>query len=351
MRIETSVKSESYRIARTLSDTFSGFYISNKFLILPYNKVDLTKLTANSVLLPEEVTDITELEISSIKFPEKVSFRYSSSSLNNYLAKCEKLVTDGDYLSKIPRFNEKDSALIERTLINLCREVTAILPDFKPDLDKLTIHPTLFGTKGSFFRASNSEIKIYIRCNSGKLEMERIFFLLLAIFTRPKLRETYQAQWNDAQLVEEWFINETIIAEILRKYRLKPELISLNKSIRQGIHSEYEELSKQFIQQLGLDDSQKKWSLNENFIYYGQQKVKELTWEESNILKNMISEVYKVFTYDEISRFMLFDDGKYSLYAISKRIERLRKKLQSQGISPFLIKNVRGEGFYLQNAV
>lgn len=77
--------------------------------------------------------------------------------------------------------------------------------------------------------------------------------------------------------------------------------------------------------------------------------ITNLTKSEKIVLENFINNKNKVVTYDRIADLIWKDKSfeKFSLYAISKLIERIRKKIKATGIKTNLIHTQRKEGFVL----
>lgn len=72
---------------------------------------------------------------------------------------------------------------------------------------------------------------------------------------------------------------------------------------------------------------------------------------ELKLLKSFIQKETHILDYDEIADILWQDEvfEKFSLANISKRIERLRKKLYEEGMPTTALRTVRGIGYYLNN--
>ena len=66
------------------------------------------------------------------------------------------------------------------------------------------------------------------------------------------------------------------------------------------------------------------------------------------MLVTLIEKQGEIVTYDEISEILFKTEEEYSLYAISKTIQRLRDKLEKNGISGNLIQTLRKKGYLLK---
>ena len=88
--------------------------------------------------------------------------------------------------------------------------------------------------------------------------------------------------------------------------------------------------------------------INNQFFY--QRQIIKLSKQEKIVLDRLYKTKGKLVSYDAIGETLWKDDPeKYSLWAISQIIRRLRKKLTLYLLQPKIIKSVRGEGYILLN--
>ena len=80
-----------------------------------------------------------------------------------------------------------------------------------------------------------------------------------------------------------------------------------------------------------------------------KKPVVNLNPTEKILLKHFIEKENQVVSFDEIADIIFKSDEEYSLYAIAKKIERLRNKLEENGISGSYIQTLRGQGYLLKN--
>ena len=78
---------------------------------------------------------------------------------------------------------------------------------------------------------------------------------------------------------------------------------------------------------------------------------KSLTTQEKNILTQLEKNRNHITTFEEIGKAMWGNNWakNYSLYAISKAIQRLRKKLHKNGFPTEVIHTERKKGYMLNN--
>ena len=99
--------------------------------------------------------------------------------------------------------------------------------------------------------------------------------------------------------------------------------------------------SKEFYRKLGVNYQVKDFKL-ENFS--------DLTAREKDLLALMIKKGSSLTTVDEVAE-ILFKENEdaFSLQAIAKQIQRLRDKLEANGVSGSFIQTKRGQGYLLVN--
>ena len=80
--------------------------------------------------------------------------------------------------------------------------------------------------------------------------------------------------------------------------------------------------------------------------FYSNGDTLNLTRKEFLILKTLYKSKKKIVSYDKISEKLWKNEpDKFSLWAISQIIKRLRKKLSDYFINPNTIRSRRGEGY------
>lgn len=63
----------------------------------------------------------------------------------------------------------------------------------------------------------------------------------------------------------------------------------------------------------------------------------------------LIKNSNNVVSFDQISDIIFVNEEKFSLFALAKFIQRLREKLEMNGISGSFIQTLRGKGYLLKN--
>jgi len=86
----------------------------------------------------------------------------------------------------------------------------------------------------------------------------------------------------------------------------------------------------------------------ENCIYYNTKNItNKFSNYEFETLKIFLLNPNKIVTFDNIAKHMYGDkaDEKFSMWGITKNIQRVRNKLEEIGLTKKIITNVKGKGF------
>ena len=95
------------------------------------------------------------------------------------------------------------------------------------------------------------------------------------------------------------------------------------------------------------DGSENQIRFVNNELYFRREKIK-LTKREKCVFEKLYKSKGKLVTYDAIGESLWKDKpDKFSLWAISQIISRLKKKLSFYSLSPNIITSQRGEGYIL----
>ena len=154
-------------------------------------------------------------------------------------------------------------------------------------------------------------IRIYLRTDA---QMYDLVFSILSGLLRPKLMQRHHNTWEEAQLLVDWIISDTVLGTVFNE----------------------------------IGRVQTAFYLLRGEILYKGKKIGNLSFGEHRILTALIENKDGVVAYETIASLILQKEDSFSLYSISKRIERLRTKLDEMGIGKHHIQTVRGVGFRMR---
>ncbi|MBP9691002.1 response regulator transcription factor, partial [Candidatus Woesebacteria bacterium] len=200
-----------------------------------------------------------------------------------------------------------------------------------------------YGTRASFelCKKNDSVITIYLRADA---EMYDLVFSILSALLRPTLMQRHHNTWAEAQLLVDWIISDTVLGTVFSEIGCD-DYKTLLSNIRSGYDGDTIRVSKEIYEQLEIGREQTEFYILRNEVLHNGKKISNLSFGEQRILMSLIENREGVVTYETIASLILQKEEAFSLYSISKRIQRLRDKLEEAGIGKHHIQTVRGVGF------
>ncbi len=335
---EYSIKTEAERLLHDSHHIATGFYKINNFIVLPYfpkaNKLNL-------VTFPD-------LPYNTVpRFWDRVK----SIDANTLPIKANgKLISRTAELLKSANLPRVHFAELQKRWAKAESEVLSciykIIPSKKGAIKKIIIYPTAFGTSSSSnWISKDGIIVIYLRYDQG---IATIVEAIITSLTRRDIYGKLEGMWQESEIITDWLITQSALADIIKKYDNTPFMPTL-KGVRIKQQAKLLEESDNFYKKLGFPASQKIFGLNGLTPEINKKPVENLSATEKVILKLLIESVGGVVSFDDIASQIFKDDQNFSLYAIAKNIERLRNKLEANGVSGSCIQTLRGKGYILKN--
>jgi len=336
---EYSIESEANRLIQCAYQIIIGFYKTNNFIVLPYNP------NINSV----NIVTFPNLPFNKIpRFWEQAK----KSNVKNLPVKIDRnlLKTTSNLLqkelTKKPNF-EKVKKLWSEAEKNIIEEIYKVIPNKKDKIKKITIYPTLFGTSCSFnWIDKNGEIILYLREDQG---VHTITEAIITSLTRVDIYEKLEGLWQESEIITDFLVTESSIAKVLQKFEKAEKYIPTLKGVRIKEQAKLLAESDEFYVKLGIPSFTKPFGYNGLIPELFGKPVANLTETEKKVLLSLIRKSNTVTEIDELGEVMFKSDDNFSLYAISKTIQRLRNKLEENGISGSYIQTLRGKGYVLKN--
>ncbi len=338
-RIETiweySINTETERVLYTARGIANGFYQFNNFLVVPSN---YPSTQTNLVTIPN-------LRYESMRNFWKKTSKLSPELPLNYprtLTEPVKALLTSTFNPTIDyRTQQREWETIQSSILGV---LDKLFPREMKKIKKLVIYPTYFGTKLSFSFPINSTIYLYLRHDHGPAN---IVWGIVSSLNRKKHFNNYLSTWSESQIIADWIIGETEINDLLEKNRIKKDYSALQET-RRGYSKEAVEASKVFYKRHDID-----WTANTIRAEHGEiiingKPIKIFNPKEANVLFMLLANRGSAVDVYKIGEVFCGSCDKFSLYAISKSIQRLRDKLDKLGISGSLIQTVHGQGFMIR---
>lgn len=228
-------------------------------------------------------------------------------------------------LTQANLIHKPDTSKIEKLWANNESKILAQIHDLIPSskIKSITIYPTNFG---QFTMFSLDKIEFYFPKNLGLYE---IVWTIVTCLTRQDIYKNLDATWGESQLLSDWVLSRTRLAKFI------PTGPSALLMSRQKQNGKLRLQNQEFLKKLGAPVS---------FVATDLTKL-DLNFREKQIMEKLAAAKERIVSFDTIAEIVCPTEDRYSLYAISKAIQRLRCKLPHES----LIQTVRGQGYLLVN--
>lgn len=166
---------------------------------------------------------------------------------------------------------------------------------------------------------------------------QSLSLLLLAVLNRIGYKESYT--WEERTAIREWLKESTVLNRYF-PYHF-PLLDGLRNKQQQA---KYSLETEQYLKKLGINTS---LDISNDSLIYNGVKMK-MSDREFNLFKLLYNNRGNLVDYDTIYSEVWGDNlDNFSLYSISKLVERVRKKLEVSNVSKDLIQAYKGRGYYI----
>lgn len=329
---EYSSNTEALRLLHVAHQISTNFFKVNGFIVLPHP----CPTADNLVSFP----DLRYLSIP--RFWQRVS-RLNITDLP-VIAPSDLVVMVTKLLekAKLPPPNythiQKTWSTHQEQIIS---EIYRLIPHKKNSITDIVIMPTNFGTSCSFNWVSQtpSPIYIWLRPDQG---IAAITEAILSSITRPDVYHQLGGMWSESEIIVDWLMSYSSFGVMLQKIDPSFSKSLTIKTTRAKQSANLIQKSEAYLQRIGAP------SVSLETIK--SLPTKSFTSREKDILDTLISHSPLPVTMDEIGDIIFKSKpDSYSLSAIAKTIQRLRDRLEQNGISGSFIQTKRGEGYLLIN--
>ena len=321
-----SLETEADRIINTLHHTANRFFPTNGFLVLPY----LVPGNGQTVFLPDLKYDFKLLAdcakmapLIPMPAPAVIQKRLQDNLLKQGWQAQNQLVLGlkTKWQSLAPRF---------WPLFN--RFFPAI------ELAEVVIQPTQFGSLSSF-DLQKKRLTIFIR-----LDMY-LGHLAEAIISGALMHRLAAADypWSEKEAFVDILLTQTSVKKLFPEYTPTLELTHRQETAPLKL------ASVAYLTKLGIKNQSVFKIENEQVMIKTQPVKNTFTATEKELLKTLIGQKNQVCSFDTLAEIIWpkETEEKFSCWAITKTVQRLRDKLRSLGISPAVIQAQRKQGYML----
>ncbi|MBI2464682.1 winged helix-turn-helix transcriptional regulator [Candidatus Shapirobacteria bacterium] len=334
-----SIETESERLMHCARQIACGFYRSNGFTVLPYTPsqylsqiVTFPNLSYNNI--PRFWEQVRKINVDS--FPLVID-----PKLFNTITKLL-----GSIDIKKPQFDEVKE-LWTQCESEVISEIYKVLPQKNNIIKKITIHPTSFGTSCSFNQIEDTgEVIMYLREGSG---VHTITEAIITVLTRLDISNKLSGLWAESEMITDFLVTQTSIAKVIEKYEAAEFFQPTIRGTRGKETAKIIQESNQYYQKLGLPSFDQPFSLVDDKPHLFNKPMLDLSQTELGLFRELIKNQNQVVDFDSLGSSISKDEDDFSLYAISKTVQRLRDKFEANGISGSYIQTLRGKGYLLKN--
>ncbi len=338
---EYSMETEARRLLHCAHQIVAGFYRVNNFKVLPYpakieNSLTVTFPDLPYIQIPRFWEQVKKIDVDD--FPIQVNPALLLQIIN-LLEKANLPVAD----------YKKTKILWGKAGGEILNEIYRIIPSKKDQIEEIIVYPTSFGTSSSFNhfgKKAKGKVIMYLREDQG---IATITEAILTSLTREDIYRKFDGLWQESEIISDWLISESALNGILQKYEEKNSFIPTIKGVRAKQQASLQQKSNDFYKKLGLPTEQRIFNLNGLIPQIYKKPVENLTLVEKTLLKLLIQKANTTVTFDELANILFASEDDFSLWAMAKTIQRLRDKLETNGVSGSYIQTSRGHGYLLKN--
>ncbi|EKD99578.1 MAG: hypothetical protein ACD_22C00230G0002 [uncultured bacterium] len=345
-----SMDIELDRLASNLMLVENGFYQINSFRLDPYSDKKFTSYSSHKNIQKYDINVvIPDYDYKSIPFfwETRKDFKYVEKPTIPYqlkLTKFQRQQIETIYNATVKSKECWDISKVKKAWdkINpkIYKALSKALPFSIPT--NLVIYPSRLGTIASFLPATNT-IVMTLREDASE---QTIVNIIIRSLLRKRSQEELLTSWSESSAIEDWFLTCSTFAKEMSQItgkRYHPLLKNLRKKVKsKGIVE-----SDKFVKNIGVSTKPFGFEVKNDAVLVDSRKVDLKNPRYMQILKAMIAKPDKTLTVDEIGTMFNSDNSEFSDYAVSKTMERLRTRLENEGISGSYIQTVRGQGYRL----
>lgn len=342
IRWQYNIDTEIRRVVFTAEQIKALFYQKSGFLILPY----VFEGNPRSVYFPD--FEYKKFNHFWKKVPSKKMIHQMSqlrvhlppevkNKLEVYIKK-EMLTRD-----EISR-TKKSWQKVEKDFLKMIQEL------FDLHHIDIIIRPTRFGSLSSHRPSlvkGKKSILIYFRIDQDISHLAEGILTSLLILNMKRTHLLTDDLWQKIEVTSDYLLYFTKLHKLFPKFTQTLSILENDYYNKKVI-----EESRVYVQKLGFNvfDALK---VQKNSIYVGTKKIseKEFSQVEKQILVKLINNKGEIVTFDQIAEIIWGKEvtSHYSLWAIAKKIERIRKKLKEIGFYCNVLETRRKKGYLLIN--
>ncbi|MBU0975565.1 MAG: helix-turn-helix domain-containing protein [Patescibacteria group bacterium] len=331
------INTEIRRIIFTAENIKNFFYQKNGFLVLPYQ----VEKNPRTVCFPDfDYKTIKNFwnfvpETRMKSLASKLRLKIPDDIKSALSAKLEKELKSTNNIRNV----KSDFFKIQK---EFCRIIESLF-DVK-DLN-IIIYPTRFGSLSSYF-TQKKENSIHIFFRIGQ-EISHLAEAILSSIFYLGIEKANELNWELTEGATDLLFKYSKLAKLFPKYTPTIEILGnnyFNKRIKRD--------SDSYLRKLGFNIEAPIRKLTDTILINNKKiRNRDFSEEERSILEELIRQKNHIVSFDKIGEAIWGKENvkNFSLWAIAKKIERLRKKIREYGINYNAIETFRKKGYMLRN--
>ena len=316
-----SEKANRQKLQFLIAQIKLGFFQKKGFLLLTDINPTGKDLRESTIIIPEDILEFLQTD-----------FNWDGYDANfwseNYF-KTKPLI-------EFNRFNANiDLAKIKLNFKLIDQAFQLLAEFFMVNNLEIEVCFTNCGSICSFTKVTKNKMLVFPRIDATEEDILKALCALI-IRTHP-----WELSWEDYQTIQNFIIKRSKVSSLL--YKTRPTLSTSDYS---PLLPKLRDESNNNYSLLGFSSTTCLQIINNTLLINGETEIAFLTNHEYQILSQLVKSKNKVVNFDSIANIIWKDPiNEFSLQAISKVIERIRKKLEAHGIHKNIIFTKRGEGY------
>lgn len=314
-----SALAEYQRLVFNLYEIKSGFFKSRGFLVSTENNGDVTTVVIPQLNKFNTKKFLKELNKKDIE--KYTTLKHTSyPKLYKHISKLKPIDPEAfktQWYSKQKRFESVVKSIFASCNLNI------------------TVYLTQYGTVASYNVIQKNKLIVFLRKDA---DISQVAFCILAYFIHTQHKKL---PWKTKQQVLDFLMSSTKIKRIFKNYH------SIVEQIDKPSTKTTLEQSNLMYQKLGIISPV---FTKQSGQFYANARPLDLSYSEKALFQLLYENSNFYVSFDDISVSLWGEDySQFSLQAIAKVIQRIREKIQDEGLNYNCIKTKRKVGYMLIN--
>ncbi|MFC1653890.1 transcriptional regulator [Patescibacteria group bacterium] len=208
-------------------------------------------------------------------------------------------------------------------------------------ISQLEVRITDFGSTSSYVLCKSKKGGKWIVYLRSDASLSHLAEILLTMMVRNSEKYKYLG-WRQTEGLTDFFMTHEKMEKLFVGYR--PTMLDLVR-----VDSNLKKKSSEYLSNLKVVYRDRQLQVHEDLLYFKGKSIENaLSSQEKALMLKLYSRSGELVSFDEVAD-VLWGEGEYvSLWALNKAVQRLRKKLETVGLSENMLKTVRKRGYVFE---